>query len=177
MTSLLRQPSSPVLMLLKSSMLAFVLAGSMAGSASAKSIALPDDAPVANVSIPDSWKPEDIDDGIQAQSPDGSVYLSLEVGDIGNLNDLIENTFAYLKKNKVRIDDSTKKESDVSLNGLAVKDITWTGRDSDGATVVGVSFITVSPEKVLVLTHWASPDGEKKYNEAITAMMQSIKAR
>ena len=36
--------------------------------------------------------------------------MSIEVGDVGNLDDLIENTFAYLKKNNVRIDDSTKKD-------------------------------------------------------------------
>lgn len=154
-----------------------LMAVSLTGSALAKTINLPDEDSVATVMIPDSWKPEEIDDGIQAQSPDASVYLSIEVGDVGNINDLVENTFAYLKKNKVRIDDGTKKESDVTLNGLSVKDITWNGRDADGPTVVGVSFITVSAEKVLVLTHWASPDGEKKYDEAITAMMKSIKAR
>jgi hypothetical protein len=162
---------------LQKSALALILAASLSGHARAKTIKLPDESSVATVMIPDSWKPEEIEDGIQAQSPDASVYLSIEVGDVGNLNDLIDNTFSYLKKNKVRIDDSTKKESDVTLNGLSVKDITWTGRDADGPTVVGVSFITVNPEKVLVLTHWASPDGEKKYDEAIAAMMKSIKAR
>lgn len=163
--------------LFRTSLLAFALAGSLAGSAEAKTIGLPDESPVANVMIPDSWKPEDIDDGVQAHSPDGSVYLSIEVGDVGNINDLIDNTFAYLKKNKVRIDESTKKDTEITLNGLSVKDITWTGRDKDGPTVVGVSLIAVPSEKVLILTHWASPEGEKKYNDAIAAIMQSIKAR
>ena len=40
-----------------------------------------------------------------------------------------------------------------------------------------MSLIPVTPEKLLVLTHWASPAGEKKYNDAIASMMQSIKAR
>lgn len=155
----------------------FAVAAPFSGAAWAKTIRLPDDNPVATVNIPDSWKPEEIDDGIQAQSPDASVYMSIEVGDVGNLNDLIDNTFAYLKKNKVRIDDSTKKETEITINGLTVKDLTWTGRDADGPTVVGVSLIPVTPEKLLVLTHWASPAGEKKYNDAIASMMQSIKAR
>ena len=162
---------------LKAALVAALLLCPVAGAALAKTFKLPEDNPAATMAIPDSWKPEEIDDGIQATSPDGSVYMSIEVGDVGNLDDLIENTFAYLKKNTVRIDDSTKKESTTAINGIEIKDITWKGRDKDGPTIVGVSFIPVAQEKVLMLTHWASPAGEKKYNDAIISILTSIKPK
>ena len=162
---------------LKAALVAMLLLGPMAGAALAKSFKLPEKNPAATMSIPDSWKPVEIDDGIQATSPDGSVYMSIEVGDVGNIDDLIENTFAYLKKNKVRIDDSTKKDSTTTVNGVEIRDFRWTGRDKDGPTEVGISFIPVAQEKVLLLTYWASPAGSKKYSDAIISILSSIKSR
>ena len=58
---------------------------------------------------------------------------------------------------------------------MHVADFSFDGRDKDGPTKVSISLINVKPEKLLVLTYWASPAGEKKYNDALMSILNSIK--
>ena len=53
-----------------------------------------------------------------------------------------------------------------ALNGIEIKDITWKGRDKDGPTIVGVSFIPVAQEQVLML-HATAPPRAGQNNDGI----------
>lgn len=162
--------------LLRSALLAaFLLAGPLAGGLAAKTMKLPAQNSAASVNVPDSWKPDPTDEGMEAVSPDGSVYIAIEVADIGNIEDLINENFAYLKKNKVQINEKSRKDRELTLNGMHVADFSFDGRDKDGPTKISISLINVKPEKLLVVTYWASPAGEKKYNDAILSILNGIK--
>ena len=60
---------------------AFLIAGPFVGTAAAKVVKLPAKDSAASVNIPDSWKPDPTDAGIEAVSPDGSVYIAIEVAE------------------------------------------------------------------------------------------------
>ncbi len=154
---------------------AFLLVGPLAGGLAAKTLKLPATDSAASLNVPDSWKPDLTDDGFEAVSPDGSVYIAFDVADIGNYKDLIDETFDYFKKHKIKINESSRKDSKMTLNGMQVEDFSWDGRDKEGPTKVSVSLITVKPGKLLVVTYWASPAGDKKYSDAVLAILNSIK--
>src|SRR4051812_43325155 len=82
-------------------------------TADAKTFKLPnDDFAIASIDMPDSWKPKEVDNGVEGQSADDAVYISVvAVGSEKGMTGEIEDTFAMLKKNKVTLDESTKKEN------------------------------------------------------------------
>jgi hypothetical protein len=140
----------------------------------AKTLKLPPKSPVAIIDVPDSWKPDVLDTGFEAVSPDGEIYLSAEFANKDTVDGVIEDTFEYFKKNKIKIDESTRKETETVINGMEVKDFGWKGRDADGPTLVSVSIVTVAPGKVLVLSYWASPAGDKKHSKTVVNMLMSL---
>src|SRR4051812_6415137 len=91
----------------------FIVAAVTAIPARAKTLKVPnDDFAIAQVTIPDSWDPEEFENGVAAQSDDDAVYLSLAaVGTEKGMNAEIDDTFEMLKEHKVELDQSTKKEN------------------------------------------------------------------
>lgn len=56
-----------------------LLAASFPLLAEAKTIKFPSEKPIASITIPDSWEPEETESGVQGTSPDSAVYLSADV--------------------------------------------------------------------------------------------------
>ena len=78
-------------------------------SSHAKEFKLPNaDFAIASVDIPASWKPEAIDNGIEAQTEDASFYLAIvAAGTDKGVTEDIASTKDMLKEHKVKIDEST----------------------------------------------------------------------
>ncbi|MBB3571930.1 hypothetical protein FHX05_006081, partial [Rhizobium sp. BK491] len=87
----------------------FVLASPF--GAQAATLTFPGDKPVASITIPDSWKPEETDGGVQGTSDDSAVYLSVEVANGKSMEKVVTGAIDFLAKNKVTIDPSTQKET------------------------------------------------------------------
>src|SRR5579872_1131749 len=91
-----------------------------AGSLSAKEFKLPNaDFAIATVNIPGSWKPEAIDNGVEAQTEDTSFYLSIVAAGTGkSVDEDIDATKDMLKEHKVKIDESSQKTGSGKVNGF-----------------------------------------------------------
>lgn len=146
-----------------------------AATAHAKEFQLPDANPAVSVTLPDAWKPEAIDTGAQATSPDGGAYIALETSPAKGVSDLINSDIAFLKKNKVTIDPATQQSQDTKINGMPVTFLRWTGKDEDGPTAVTMVIFGVSDKLLLLMTAWASPDAEKKFSADLDATVGSVK--
>ena len=48
------------------------------------------------------------------------------------------------------------------VNGVEIRDCRWTGRDKDGPTEVGISFIPVAQEKLLAADLLGIPGGQQE---------------
>lgn len=146
------------------------------GSAHAKSIKLPSaDAAVASITIPDSWEPEETENGVYGNSPDKAVFFSIVAVDgEKNMNSEIEETFAMLKEHKVDLDKESKKENKFKVNGLDAEEMIFQGKDEDGPASVSISFITVK-DKLLILTYWVSTEDEKKHQAEVGKILNSLK--
>jgi hypothetical protein len=60
----------------------------LAVSVRAGDFKLPDDNPVASFTIPASWSPSEYEDGVEATSDDGSIYIAVEAADISSSDDV-----------------------------------------------------------------------------------------
>lgn len=146
-------------------------------SAFAKDLKLPnEDFAIASISVPNSWKPEAIDKGYEAQSPDSAIYLSVvAVGSEKGMNAEIEDTFKFLKEHKVKLNEDSKKEQKFTVNGFEAQELIFDGKDEDGPATISLAFVTVK-NKVLVFTYWASKEDEEKHTKEISKILNSLKA-
>ena len=142
----------------------------------AKTYKLPnDDFAIASIDMPDSWKPKVVDNGVEGQSADDAVYMSIvAVGSEKGMNAEIEDTFALLKEHQVELDQSTKKENKFKLNGVEVEELIFQGKDADGPTSVSISFIPIK-DKIVVVTYWVTTAKEKKHQEEVAKILTSLK--
>ncbi len=119
---------------------AFALLFAPAG-AFAKTFPIPDDDPVATISVPDGWEPKPYDGGVEATSPDGKVYIAVEEVDSDDVGSVAEDGVKWFAKQGVEIDDKSLKTEEMKVNGLPAFDMTMSGKDKDGPTEVGMTLI------------------------------------
>ena len=147
----------------------------LVASASAGTYKLPKDEPIASVTFPEGWKVEAADESVDASSDDEAIYINIEFNDADSLEGAIEETFGYLKKNKVKFDKATEKKSEGEFNGMKVVNYDWEGEDSEGKCKISLAVLGVTPKKALLMLYWASPEGEKKHEKELNAILSSIK--
>lgn len=155
-----------------------VLASLPFAFADAKVFKLPNDEfGVASIDIPQSWEPEEINNGVACNSPDKAVYLSVvAVGSEKGMNAELDDTFNMLKEHNVQLDDKTKKENKFKIGGnLEATELLYQARDEDGPAAVSITFVSVK-DKVLVLTYWVTTEKEKENLPAVGKIVNSIKA-
>ncbi len=155
--------------------LAFALMTALALPGFAGTHKLPKDGSLAAVTIPESWTTEDIEEGIEATSKDGEVYIAIETTDADNVQEAMTESVKFLKEKGVTVDQSSFKSEEGKLGEMDVVDLSWNGTDKDGPTKVSVTLVAVTKDKGLLLTYWASPEGEKKHANDLKAIAQSIK--
>ncbi len=141
----------------------------------AKEFKLPADKPVAIISIPDSWNPTAIGRGFQTQTADQDVYLSVEATTTEKeMTGIIDETDAMLKTHKVALNKVNVKDNKFKLNGLPAEELLYNGKDEDGPTMVSITFVTVGKAAV-VFTYWASVEGNKKHQEELGKILNSLR--
>ncbi len=161
---------------MKSLIFAALLALALPAMAQAKTYPIPDEDPIATVSLPDSWEVDDLDDGIEVTSKDELVYVAIEAADLVDVKAATVEAFKFFDEKGITIDKDSQKESDFTVNGLKGFELGFKGKDSDGPTNVSVSVITVSEKNVLMITYWASDEGEKNNADGLSKIINSIQA-
>ena len=144
-------------------------------SAFAKEFKLGDDTPVASITMPDKWEPSAIDDGVEGTSPDKETYIAAEIVKATEVKEAGDEAAKFFKKSKIKLDATSKKESEIKINGLPAYDITWNATDEDGPTHVSLTIVAVSETKMLLLTYWGSAAGETSNKTDLMAISSSIK--
>ncbi len=146
----------------------------LAFSASAQTFKLPDDKPIVSIDIPKSWEPVTYDDGVEATSDDGEVYLAVEATSAKGVKDSIEEAVKYLMKKGVKIKADSMKQETAKVNGMDMVDLSWDGTDKDGACKVSLTILGVTDDKGIMIIYWASPEGEKKHQADLNKIAKSI---
>jgi hypothetical protein len=155
-------------------LLALCLAPSLA---IAGTFPIPAENPIATVSIPDSWKPNAYDVGVEGTSADGALYVAFESVDAADVKTATEEGLKYYVKNGVETDLASMKTKDIKINNLDAFDLSFTGKDKDGPANISLTLVkTNSPAKFLLLYYWGSSGGEKANGAELKAISDSIQA-
>ena len=162
---------------MKAIILAMGLACASTAPALAKVFELPDANPAVIVDLPSKWKPSEVEQGAEATSPDGEIYIAVETATAKGMNQLIDEDIKFLTKSGVTIDRSSQQTQDTTINEIPVSFLHWTGKDKDGPTSVTLEIFGVSDNLVLLLTAWSSPSGDKANSGVMDGIVSSIKRR
>jgi opacity protein-like surface antigen len=141
----------------------------------AETLQFPSEKPIAEITIPDSWEPEETETGIQATSPDSAIYLSIDVANEKTTDKVIDDAVAFLEENGVKIDASTQKQSEDKVNGMEMSNFDWDGKDADGDANIGLSLVSPQPGKLLIITYWGTKGEQEKHAEALLKLIGSLK--
>jgi hypothetical protein len=153
-----------------------LLVGALVAPAAAKTLTIPESDPLVTVEVPDKdWTVGKIAKGVEISTADDEVYLAIESTGAASTKQLIDDAVAYLKREGVTIDSSTQKEKQGKLNGFDIADVGWNGKDKDGDVVIHLTIMSITPERDIVFTYWASPLGDKHYDPELGKILQSIK--
>jgi hypothetical protein len=135
----------------------------------------PSTEPVVSITLPDGWTPNETDTGMEVNSADGSIYLSVDVAEPKDTEQVAKDAIEWLGKQGVTVDLSTQKQSQDKINDRDIFYIDWSGKDKEGDASVGLAALVLSADTVLVLTYWGTPGEEEKNVAAIVGILKSIK--
>ena len=154
-----------------------IAALSFTASLEAKTMKLPNDEfAFAQITVPNSWEPTEINNGFEATSPDKAVYISaVGVGSEKGMDAEIEDTFEMLKNHNVELDEKSKKEQKFKINDFDAEELIFKGKDEDGPATISICFVPIK-NKVLVLTYWVNTAEESKHSDEVGKIVKSIKA-
>jgi hypothetical protein len=162
---------------MKKIILISLLALAIPALAQAKTLKFPSDAPVATITIPDSWEPKPTATGVVATSNDGAVFFSTDVADKASMEQVVSDAIDFLTDSGVTIDPATQKETPTqTINGVNISTIEWDGTDADGPISVSLAFVIPKADTAVVVTYWGSKGNEDKHADAIVKMILSIRA-
>jgi hypothetical protein len=160
---------------MKKTSIALLFALALVTPTFAKTFKIPEEGSFASITIPDDWKSKEIDNGVESQSADNEVYFAVEATDAKGMDKSIEEAVKYLQEQGVTVDDKTMKQSEGKVNGMEGVDISWKGKDKEGDAEISLTILIAPKDKVLLITYWASPEGTKKHDKELGAILKSVK--
>jgi hypothetical protein len=156
---------------------AALLAGALLAAlpASAKVYAFKHTGHETRLTMPDSWSLTPINGGIQAQTGDGEVYIWVQAMTDSNVAPLIDEYFAYYKKQGVTFTGPTTNERGV-IGGVAVRLMDAPATFNGKPTIVRFTFIDPKPGATggLLIGYWASPQGDAANDTDVTRFMSDL---
>ena len=141
----------------------------------AKVYSIPSKDAVATVDVPEKWEPNETDDGIELNSEDATIYMSIDAVKADNVANAVSDKVLLLTKQGLVIDETTKKASDTEQNGLKLHSFHYQGKDDDGPTNFGINLVeTGVPNTYLLLAFWANDEALVANEKTLNAITNSV---
>lgn len=132
--------------------------------------------PVAKVDFPKGWSVTEIDRGVESRSPDEEVFLWFEVYASSEFNKVLKEHDTYFARQGVKVVGEAKTSSN-SLAGVTIQatnlPATWKGAPTVLRYLV---FDFGKANRQMMMSVWASPEGDKKHDAAVQGIIESLKA-
>jgi hypothetical protein len=156
---------------------ALIAAAVFAQPAAAKIISLPDSAGVMTAYLPDSWKPSDTESGVEAQSPDSDVYVSVEYARNAkkDLAAVMSANGEWMRKSKIVPDSRETHDQELTVNGMPVHEITYDCHDANGATNVTFSIYELPKGALAIVTVWGNRKERAAHDDQVQRILASVK--
>lgn len=121
----------------------------------AATFALPESNASATIEVPDSWKPHQVEGGVEGGSPDGKVYVFVQVIKGKDGADAADAGGKWFETQGVKFDEKSLISKNVEINGMKGFNLSVLGTDKIGPTQVSMSFFqTKNPEEFVMISIW-----------------------
>ena len=121
----------------------------------AATFAVPTDNAAATIDIPDSWKPHQVEGGVEGASTDGKVYVFAQAVRGKDGGAAAEAGAKWFENQGVKLDEKTLVSKDVEINGVKGFNMNILGVDKIGPTQVSMTFFaTKDPEEFVLVSIW-----------------------
>lgn len=144
-------------------------------AARAETLLFPSDKPVASITFPHTWEASENESGVEGFSPDEAISFYVDVATEKTSDKVIDDSIEFLKTNGVTIDNKSLRESTTTVNGMEMSVFGWDGQDAEGASSIVLALLQPSPGKLLMITYWGTQGEEKKYEDDVDSIVNSIK--
>ena len=152
-----------------------ILLGFFATAALARQVNVPSGNPVLGVDIPNGWKTSATNRGIEVRSPDEEIFFWIEVYLPAQYDAVVKEHEKYFKGQGVAITGepkiATSNEDGVKIQATDFP-ATWKG----DKTIL--RYLAIDPnlpaKNQVLLSFWASPEGEKKHDAAFQKILGSL---
>ncbi|WP_159392824.1 hypothetical protein [Methylobacterium sp. C1] len=134
-----------------------------------------DDQAQYTVEIPDIWKPEATEEGVDVTSPDGSTYIAIEAIDASSPNAVLAEVRSYLARESVILSENTKAEAKAVLAGRDGTRITWNAKEDGEPTFVSLWYIPPENNKILYVLYWGPTSSSAANSQVISSIFKSLK--
>ncbi len=155
--------------------LAFALAGFNGAPAMAGALQITEADPVAVVTVPDAWTTAKVKRGVEIRTPDEEIYIWFELVAPGEIDTLQKEHNSYFEKEGVTITGASETMKQ-EVNGKAWSFTELKAKSKDGDSII--RYIAINPNvasgKIIMMTYWASPEGDKEHDAAMKALVDSI---
>jgi hypothetical protein len=155
--------------------LAFALAGFSGAPAMAGALQITEADPVAVVTVPDAWTTAKVKRGVEIRTPDEEIYIWFELVAPGEIDTLQKEHNSYFEKEGVTITGASETMKQ-EVNGKAWSFTELKAKSKDGDSII--RYIAINPNlasgKIIMMTYWASPEGDKEHDAAMKALVDSI---
>ncbi len=144
----------------------------------AKALGITDADPVAVVTFPDRWASAKTARGVEVRSPDDEVYVWFELVAPGDMPTVQKEHDSYFDKQGVRI-TSSSETTKAEVNGRAWSFTELKATNKDGASII--RYVAINPNlasgKIILMTYWASIEGDKLHDKAMDTAIKSLAFR
>ncbi len=141
----------------------------------AKPLALTSADPVAVINIPNDWSGSKIARGLEIKTPDEEVYLWFELATQAEMPTVQKEHDDYFAKQGVKITGSSETKS-AEVNGRAWSFTELQATGKDGPSII--RYVAINPNlpsgKIVLMTYWASPGGDKIHDAAMQKLLDAI---
>ena len=157
--------------------LSFLVLALFATSPFARQVNIPAGNPVVGIDIPNGWKTSATSRGIEVRSPDEEVFFWVEVYLPAQYDALVKEHETYFKGQGVVITGeanvSSSDEGGVKIQATNLP-ATWKGKKTI------LRYLAIDPNlparNQVLLSYWASPEGDKKHDPAFQKVLESLGA-
>ena len=132
------------------------------------------DQPLVAANLPNSWDLNRVDRGIEAISQDKDAFVWVESYLPEELDAIIAEHNAYWKEQGVEITGHETSEHAETGGKYAITEETATENGKPTRLLYAEYDLGLPSKRNIIVTYWASPEGDKKYNNAVADIFSSM---
>jgi len=137
---------------------------------------IPEEHPIAAISIPDKWQTKELGEGVEAVSPDGALHLIAIPPERNKTSEAMGEVMRYIRNTRgIVVRPESIKNEPGKLKEMDIRNVSWQGKDKNGDISIRFTVVWLAQAKQLLVACWGPPKAERKYESTLKQVLQSIK--